>query len=195
MEKLLYFLRHGQAQSNANGFYAGQMDVPLTEKGMEQAKAVRPLLQNIFFDKLYCSDLQRAKTTASLALPQYTPIYTDRIREISVGELAGLFPAECEEKYGEAYKEAQRSVDYSPFGGENCEMLDKRVFAFLDEITSIPEDKIIGVVCHAGVMKSAARYVLRDLYPGLIVDNCAVCVFGLENGKWRLINWNVTVEL
>lgn len=195
MEKLLYFLRHGQAQSNANGFYAGQLDVPLTEKGIEQAKAVRPLLQNVLFDKLYCSDLQRAKMTASLALPQYTPIYTDRIREVSVGALASLTPAACEEKYGDVYKEARKISDYSPFGGENCEMLDKRVFAFLDEITSIPEDEIIGVVCHAGVMKSAARYVLRDLYPGLIVDNCAVCVFGLENGKWRLINWNVTVEL
>ena len=95
-DKTLYFLRHGEAESNAGGFYAGQSDVALTEKGIGQAKAAAPMLKNVKFDKIYCSDLQRAKRTAALALPDSECEYTALIREIDVGELSYQSIAECE---------------------------------------------------------------------------------------------------
>ena len=52
-DKTLYFLRHGEAESNANHFFAGQADVALTPRGVAQAKAAAPLLAHIAFDKCF----------------------------------------------------------------------------------------------------------------------------------------------
>ena len=95
-DKTLYFLRHGQAESNANHFFAGQSDVALTPLGIRQAEAAAPLLTHIKFDKIFCSDLQRATCTAALALPNETCEYTALIREIDVGSLAYKPVADCE---------------------------------------------------------------------------------------------------
>jgi len=33
--KEIYFVRHGESVANAENYYAGQMDYPLTKKGVE----------------------------------------------------------------------------------------------------------------------------------------------------------------
>ena len=194
-DKIVYFLRHGQAESNANHFFAGQGDVPLTEKGVAEAIATAPLLQHISFDKVYCSDLQRARHTAALALPHVTCTYTSRIREIDVGTLAFQYFTDCENRYGELFANSRANGDYSPFGGESREMLDTRIRAFLEELTQADEGAVIGVVCHGGVMQSVARYVLGSSRGLAMSDNCGISVFRIKDGEWKLHKWNVTVEL
>jgi len=48
--------------------YAGAIDVPLSEKGIQQAIAAGHLTKNIDIDVVYCSMLIRAQTTALIAL-------------------------------------------------------------------------------------------------------------------------------
>lgn len=194
-DKTLYFLRHGEAESNAGGFYAGQSDVALTEKGIGQAKAAAPMLKNVKFDKIYCSDLQRAKRTAALALPDSECEYTALIREIDVGELSYQSIAECEKKYGQPYLDARAKRDYSLFGGESREQLEARASAFLHQIAALEDTPTVGAVCHGGFMHAAARVVLGDVNGLAMPDNCAVCVFVYKDGQWSLRRWNVTVEL
>ena len=194
-DKIVYFLRHGEAESNANHFYAGQTDVALTALGLEQAKATAPLLAPIRFDKVFCSDLQRAKNTAALALPGYTCEYTAEIREIHVGKVAKLYLKDCEKMYGEHYWHARKNTDYSYFGGESREDLDARVHAFMDRLTALEDTPTVGVVCHGGVMQSVARYVLGDASHLAMSDNCGICKLKLTDGKWTMCKWNVTVEI
>ena len=194
-DKTLYFLRHGEAESNANHFFAGQGDVALTALGIEQAKATAPLLAHIKFDKVFCSDLQRARHTAALALPHATCEYTALIREIDVGELAFQQIADCEAKYGEKYLTARKNGDYSAFGGESRAQLDGRAAAFLDLVAALEDTPIVGAVCHGGLMRAAARVVLGDPLPLAMPDNCGICRFDLKDGKWTLRRWNATVEV
>ena len=194
-DKILYFLRHGQAESNANHFFAGQSDVALTALGIEQAKATAPMLAHIKFDKVYCSDLQRAKHTAALALPQHACEYTKLIREIDVGKLAFQPLAECEAKYGEKYWNARKGTDYSAFGGESRAQLDGRAAAFLDLVAALEDTPIVGAVCHGGLMRAAARVVLGDPLPLSMPDNCGVCRFEYKDGTWSIRRWNAVVEL
>lgn len=194
-DKTLYFLRHGEAESNAGGFYAGQSDVALTEKGIGQAKAAAPMLKNVKFDKIYCSDLQRAKCTAALALPDSECEYTALIREINVGELSYQSIAECEKKYGQPYLDARAKRDYSLFGGESREQFEARASKFLNAVATLKNVSTVGAVCHGGFMHAAARVVLGDVNGLAMPDNCAVCMFVYKDGKWSLHRWNVTVEI
>lgn len=193
-DKILYFVRHGEAESNANHFFAGQADVPLTARGIEQAKATAPLLASIPFDKVFCSDLQRAKSTAALALPDHKCEYTAEIREISVGELAFQKIDLCEIRYGEKFLNARQNGDYSAFGGESYEALLARAQGFLDRVAALEDTPVVGAFCHGGLIRAAARCVLGNCAIAM-PDNCAIAKFAYKDGKWMLVKWNVTLEM
>ena len=62
----IYITRHGQTDYNAKELMQGQIDIPLNETGIAQAKATRKKVEDVKFDAVYSSPLDRAKTTASI---------------------------------------------------------------------------------------------------------------------------------
>ena len=196
MDKTVYFLRHGQAKSNAEAFIGGHgKEIPLTELGVMQAKATAPLLAHISFDKIYCSDLDRARQTAALVLPGQTCEYRSQLQEINVGSLVFKPREECYATYGEAFRENYKNCNFRPYGGEDRNMLNERIAAFMRELEKDPH-QTIGVVCHAIVMQSVAHYVLGDVsYAHLSLDNCGICAFQYKDGAWNLLRWNVTAKI
>ena len=86
---LVYLIRHGESQSNLDKIWSGWNDVPLTEKGKLDAKKAGEYLDGIKFDKIYSSDLSRAKNTAEIAIPGCEYEQTPLLREINVGEIVG----------------------------------------------------------------------------------------------------------
>ena len=73
---ILYISRHGESEWNTLGRWTGWTDVSLTEKGVNDAKAVgRPFLQGISFDAVYTSDLKRThETLDALMEGPYGPV-------------------------------------------------------------------------------------------------------------------------
>jgi 2,3-bisphosphoglycerate-dependent phosphoglycerate mutase len=67
MSTLIIF-RHGQSTWNLENKFTGWVDVALTEKGINEAKAAGEKLKPYTFDKGFTSDLQRAQKTLDLAL-------------------------------------------------------------------------------------------------------------------------------
>ena len=64
---ILYVVRHGEATWNVlNKICGGQSDVPLTEKGRQQAAQLAQKMP--FIDRVLCSPLQRARETASILM-------------------------------------------------------------------------------------------------------------------------------
>ena len=129
----VYLIRHGQSEGNRLHLHCGWSDTPLSELGHKQAKAANAYLKDMPFDRIYCSDLPRARQTAADALPGCTPIYTAAIREVSVGTLAGRPEADCAAEYGAVYHESIRLQDFSAFGGETQQQMRERVRAFFRE--------------------------------------------------------------
>lgn len=64
----LYFIRHGESTSNAEGFITGRQNVSLTDVGRQQARMAGRLIasQGIKIDDIICSPLTRAYDTAKL---------------------------------------------------------------------------------------------------------------------------------
>ena len=85
----IYMIRHGESTANAERKHAGWAQVPLTERGRADAIAAGALIEGLHFDRVYVSDLIRARETMELALPNTEAIESPLLREISVGELAG----------------------------------------------------------------------------------------------------------
>jgi broad specificity phosphatase PhoE len=89
----VYFVRHGQSQANLGKVYAN-FDSPLTELGLEQARAVAGQLADKKISLIIASDMVRAKQTAEeiAAGLGYDPAkirLDSRLREVGVGNLVG----------------------------------------------------------------------------------------------------------
>lgn len=120
--KRLVLLRHGQSQWNKENRFTGWVDVPLSEKGIAEAKEAGQVLKenNFNFKIAYTSYLQRAIKTLWLALEEMDMMWLDvkknwRLNEKHYGMLQGLNKAETAEKYGpEMVQLWRRSFDTPP---------------------------------------------------------------------------------
>ena len=57
----VYIVRHGETDHNRQGIVQGQLDTPLNEAGVEQARLAADALEDTPFEVAYSSDLQRAR--------------------------------------------------------------------------------------------------------------------------------------
>lgn len=120
--KKLVIIRHGQSQWNLENRFTGWADVPLTERGIEEAKKAGQTLKakGFRFDLAYTSYLKRAIKTLWLALEEMDQMYipvlnTWKLNEKHYGALTGLNKAETAAKYGEEQvKIWRRGYDIAP---------------------------------------------------------------------------------
>ena len=103
----LILVRHGTTIWNEEGKYQGVIDVPLSDKGRQEAKRVANRLQNEDIKAVYSSHLVRARETAEIiARPHGLPVKVIReIGEINFGDWEGLTSQEIIKQFGEdAYR-------------------------------------------------------------------------------------------
>ncbi|MGQ9511126.1 MAG: histidine phosphatase family protein [Thermaceae bacterium] len=160
--KELWLIRHGETEWNVQKRFQGHLDVPLSPKGVGQAFRLAERLgrSRLPFDGLYSSDLRRAAETASLLAQalRLTLQTSPLLREIDVGELAGLDREEVAERFPEFV--AQASLDpwnTSRPKGESMAQVAQRFQAFLEEL---PEGRHL-VVTHGGVIRAALKLALN----------------------------------
>ena len=118
----LVLLRHGESEWNAKNLFTGWVDVPLTDKGREEAARGGRLIAEagVQPDVLHTSVLRRAITTANLALDtcdrHWIPVRRSwRLNERHYGGLQGKDKKQTLEEYGEEqFMLWRRSFDVPP---------------------------------------------------------------------------------
>lgn len=186
----MYMIRHGESMANAKHLHAGWSQIPLSPKGEKDAQRLAELLKHYTFDKVYSSDLLRAKQTKALALPNTDAAVTKLLREISVGDLAGKHADACLQEYGERYLTDKAARDFRFFGGENREMHFARVKEFM-EMAALQEAEEIAVFCHEGTIRCALQYAGdKDAYKR-VLKNCGVYLFEYANSGWQFVKEEV----
>ena len=99
MAEKIFLVRHGEADSNTGGFFAGWKDVSLTPLGHQQAVLLSKRLLHEPIGRAYCSDLLRARQTLE-AISLVCPVeYSPALREKNYGELEGVRWEDNEKKY------------------------------------------------------------------------------------------------
>jgi 2,3-bisphosphoglycerate-dependent phosphoglycerate mutase len=120
--KKVVLLRHGESVWNKENRFTGWTDVPLSEKGIEEASQAGRLLREagFTFDIAYTSVLKRAIKTLWIVLEQmdlmWIPVIGSwRLNERHYGALQGLNKAEAANELGEdQVKLWRRSFDVPP---------------------------------------------------------------------------------
>lgn len=134
----LVLLRHGESQWNLENRFTGWVDVPLSPRGVQEAKNAGDKLRGFTFDRAFTSVLVRAIETLRLVLEAIgqtnIPIEKDKaLNERMYGELQGLNKAETAKKYGEAQVRIwRRSYDVKPPGGESLKDTAERVLPYYE---------------------------------------------------------------
>ena len=64
--RLIFLIRHGETDWNAEGRWQGHTDVPLNQKGRTQALRVADALRKAGLGGVVSSDLSRARETAQI---------------------------------------------------------------------------------------------------------------------------------
>ena len=103
----IYIVRHGESYSNTQGRIVSTTDLPLTERGIKQAEAVRKYLERIVngdFHHIYTSPLIRAKQTMEIICGnninhQNVIDICGELVEMNLGKMEGLTWGESAELY------------------------------------------------------------------------------------------------
>ena len=169
MNKLI-LLRHGQSQWNLENRFTGWEDVPLTEKGIEEAKNAGELLINnrIIVDVVFSSNLQRANKSAEIALNgkdfknlwingELKLIKNQSLNERDYGDLVGLNKEETAKKFGKDQVHIwRRSYDTPPPNGESLMDVVNRVSPYFEKNISplINDNKNVLIVAHGNSLRA-----------------------------------------
>lgn len=181
---MIYITRHGQTDWNAQKKVMGRCDEPLNQKGLEQADETRITLLNTDIDLIICSPLLRARQTADVInRDRNIPIiYDERIIERDFGEFESK---ETKDFDFHGYWNYYKNEHYK--SAENIQIFFKRIYAFLDDITSKYNNKNVLIVAHGGVSIPVACY-FNDYIPneslidaGLVLGNCQVASYRKDN--------------
>lgn len=188
----LFMIRHGQSVANLEGLHAGWSQTPLTPKGMKDARLVGELLRGLDFEKVYCSDLLRARQTMELALPGVQAEFTPLLREIHVGTLSGKSAQACLQEYGEKYLQQKKARDFRPYGGENMEMQRQRIREFAIQVAWSGKGAA-AAFCHEGSVRCMLDLALgsSSMRSNVACGNGSLSVFEWSDGRWRLLCWNI----
>ena len=191
----LYVVRHGQSEGNIAPRHSGQTAVALTESGRRDARRAGELLSGISFDRIFSSDLLRAKETAALALPEALVEPLPLLREIDVGSLGNRFFDDCIAEYGPSYLENKARTDFRPYGGESLHELFARATAFVELLRGLPCDRVCAF-SHAGfisMLLSASVGAEPTAKPGITLpENGSVSVFEITPSDFKLLKWSHT---
>lgn len=178
----IYFIRHAQVPKRYMGRYIGHLDIPLAKEGKEAAKELAKQLAHIPFDKVYCSDLLRAKETLA-AFDLASPIiYTQALREKSWGRHEGASFEEIT-KEGIAYSDFTSWV--SLLDGEPLDRYAKRVREFFYSTLLQSRSNHTLVITHAGFIKTLLASELALSYEeafSISLPYCGTILYDTSDG-------------
>ena len=168
--KRLYFVRHGETESNVQQIHAGHFDSPLTATGVVQAEQAGEAAKPLHIDYIVSSPLMRAYDTAKIiadkiGFPEQSIEVNDLSIEQDVGTLTG------------------QSWDADPagFSGiETTDSMENRAQELLRHLETISADNVLlvshGSFGHA-MWRVAQNRLSEPYYPEKDFKNAQIVPF------------------
>jgi probable phosphoglycerate mutase len=161
--KPFYFIRHGETDFNRLGLCTGSSDIPLNQKGLEQAEVAAKWLLKEQIEQIVTSPLSRAKKTAEIisAVLQKPITVVDDLKECCWGDREGQ--PKSDDGFFHRWLNGQ-----PPIGAETVHEFEERVSRGLWKALELTGPVLM--VAHAGVYSVIARALG---FPNSRAKNCS----------------------
>jgi len=206
----VYFIRHGESASNAQDIHQFP-NVPLSEKGQEQARKLAERFSNIDFDLLVSSTFRRARETADIVNTKHnkeileSPLFAETKRP---SEILGKEYRSTEARaIHNALVSHRNDPDWRYSDEETFTELLERGLQALQFLVGHKAERIV-VVSHGDIIRLLLSIMQHgeDISPELFHrfryfaptqnTGVTVCHFGnlvrgdTQEKRWYLISWN-----
>lgn len=197
----ILLLRHGQTLWNIEGRIQGHRDSPLSADGLAQADAIARRVAAECPDRLYTSDLGRARQTmepiarATGLAPRVEP----ELRERCYGVFEGRTWAEIEGEYPREYAaHLSGSPAVKAVGGESMQEFQDRAVGAITRIAESAAGAKVVIVAHGGVLGMLYRHLANiplSAPRAYAVPNAGINRFTFRSGIWCMIAWGDLAHL
>ena len=166
----IYFARHGQTQWNKDNRVCGRTDLPLTDKGEEQAGKLAENLATENIDIIISSPLQRAVQTSEIVAKRFdcSVLIDERLIEQDYGIYEGV------DRKNEDFLNNKRNFAYKYPNGESMMQVAARVYPLIEELREKYSDSNVLLICHGGVCRVLKTYfqdMTNDEYFNYSMEN------------------------
>jgi broad specificity phosphatase PhoE len=182
----VYLARHGETAWSLSGQHTGRTDLPLTERGERNARALGERLRGLTFAKVFTSPLQRAVRTCELAGFGSAAVIDPDLVEWNYGEYEGLTPEQI-------HQSAPNWLIFSDGcpGGESPEQVGARVDRVVARVRAVEGN--VALFAHGHVLRVlVARWI--GLPPGagqhFLLDTGTLCILGYYRELPAVNVWN-----
>jgi probable phosphoglycerate mutase len=182
----IWLIRHGETEWSLSGQHTGRTDIPLTERGHEQARSLAPMLAEQVFDTVLTSPMSRA---------------IDTCRDAGLGDRSRIEPDLGEWNYGiyegRTTSDIRQSVPgwtvwNSPMPeGESIEQIQARANALIERLLAMRGR--VALFSHGHFLRVLGGCWMNGLAmtgAHLLLDTATVSVLGFERETRALRRWN-----
>ena len=196
----LYIVRHGETEWNVIKRFQGQLNTPLTEKGIKKLKETGKKLENVLFDEVYTSELGRTVASAEIILNENNGYKNNKLElqklaelnEVYFGVWQGLTYEEVLLKYPEEannYFYDVKNYKAENVKAENLKDALERFLKGINKILNRHKSGNILVVTHGTVFEMFMNYVANnsifDIDERTLMGNGDYKVFSYKDGKFQ----------
>lgn len=183
-----YCVRHGQTYFNTKMIFQGWCDSPLTEQGIQDAKATGIGMKDIPFIHAYSSTSERAVDTLDYIVGnrEIPKDHRKDLKETHFGNLEG-------EKMDFQSKQFQDAMQagFKEYGGESTQESAERFLNALRKIAEENKEGNILIVSHGAILSYVAgalnlKKMKEESKAGHNMDNCCAIIIDYTEGKFTL---------
>ena len=183
----VWLIRHGETEWSITGQHCGRRDLPMTERGEEEAREVGRLLAGQVFDHVWCSPLQRARRTCEITGHLAAAHIDPDLQEWDYGDCTGFTLEQLTQRY------AGWTVWNGPVpNGEAIGDVARRAARVIHRLRKL--EGRVAIFAHGHFLRVFATLWL-GLPPQcgchLALETSAYCVLGEDAGFPAIRAWNV----
>ncbi len=181
MTTTLHLIRHGEVEARYHHVFAGgRVDMDLSPRGHQQARALAEWLRHHQLDAVVASPMKRVQQTLAPLIGHFTgaPHVMEGLREVDFGDWTGHGWREMQDRFGVS---AYDWLDHLEAGaipqGESAVELRARVEPCLREVLRLHTGRSVAIYCHGGIVRMLLSILLELPIPKLAsfdIDYCSV---------------------
>lgn len=182
----IWLFRHGETEWSKSGQHTGRSDIPLTDAGREQARALARRLEGRPFAKVLSSPLSRAMETCELAGYGDQVETTDDLLEWDYGAYDGRRTVDIQKE-----RPGWLIWNDGVLEGESVEQVGARAQRLIDRVSQIDGD--VALFSHGHMLRIlGATWVGLPPVRGqlLALGTAGLSVLGYEHNYRVLHFWN-----